>query len=84
MSNLKHKFVKNISDLIRSKISETSLALKVKLVKNDSYDEFVRQMYKFLSHEITSFIQDKLHEWDICKINNRLDILVESYLRTIK
>ncbi len=84
MNYLQHKFIDNIDKLIKQKLFEISLAVKVKLVQEDKYDWFVARIYQSISHELTVFINKKLDLLDTNLISDRLDNLIQTYLKTIK
>lgn len=84
MNYLQHKFIDNINKLIKQKLFEISLAVKVKLVQEDKYDWFVARIYQSISHELTVFINKKLDLLDTNLISDRLDNLIQTYLKTIK
>lgn len=84
MNYLQHKFIDNIDKLIKQKLFEISLAVKVKLVQEDKYDWFVAKIYQSISHELTAFINKKLDLLDTNLISDRLDNLIQTYLKTIK
>ena len=84
MNYLQHKFIDNIDKLIKQKLFEISLAVKVKLVQEDKYDWFVAGIYQAISHELTVFINKKLDLLDTNLISDRLDNLIQTYLKTIK
>lgn len=84
MNYLQHKFIDNIDKLIKQKLFEISLAVKVKLVQEDKYDWFVAKIYQSISHELTVFINKKLDLLDTNLISDRLDNLIQTYLKTIK
>ena len=84
MNYLQHKFIDNIDKLIKQKLFEISLAIKVKLVQEDKYDWFVARIYQAISHELTVFINKKLDLLDTNLISDRLDNLIQTYLKTIK
>lgn len=84
MNYLQHKFIDNIDKLIKQKLFEISLAVKVKLVQEDKYDWFVARIYQSISHELTVFINKKLDLLDTNLISDRLDNLIQIYLKTIK
>lgn len=84
MNYLQHKFIDNIDKLIKQKLFEISLAVKVKLVQEDKYDWFVARIYQSISHELTVFINKKLDLLDTNLISDRLDNLIRTYLKTIK
>jgi len=84
MNYLQHKFIDNIDKLIKQKLFEISLAVKVKLVQEDKYDWFVARIYQAISHELTVFINKKLDLLDTNLISDRLDNLIQTYLKTIK
>lgn len=84
MNYLQHKFIDNIDKLIKQKLFEISLAVKVKLVQEDKYDWFVARIYQSISHELTVFINKKLDLLDTNLISDRLDNLIKTYLKTIK
>lgn len=84
MNYLQHKFIDNIDKLIKQKLFEISLAVKVKLVQKDKYDWFVAKIYQSISYELTAFINKKLDLLDTNLISDRLDNLIQTYLKTIK
>lgn len=84
MNYLQHKFIDNIDKLIKQKLFEISLAVKVKLVQEDKYDWFVARIYQSISYELTAFINKKLDLLDTNLISDRLDNLIQTYLKTIK
>lgn len=84
MNYLQHKFIDNIDKLIKQKLFEISLAVKVKLVQEDKYDWFVARIYQSISHELTVFINKNLDLLDTNLISDRLDNLIQTYLKTIK
>lgn len=84
MNYLQYKFIDNIDKLIKQKLFEISLAVKVKLVQEDKYDWFVAKIYQSISHELTVFINKKLDLLDTNLISDRLDNLIQTYLKTIK
>lgn len=84
MNYLQHKFIDNIDKLIKQKLFEISLAIKVKLVQEDKYDWFVARIYQSISYELTVFINKKLDLLDTNLISDRLDNLIKTYLKTIK
>lgn len=84
MNYLQHKFIDNIDKLIKQKLFEISLAVKVKLIQEDKYDWFVAKIYQSISHELTVFINKKLDLLDTNLISDRLDNLIKTYLKTIK
>lgn len=84
MNYLQHKFIDNIDKLIKQKLFEISLAVKVKLVQEDKYDWFVARIYQSISYELTVFINKKLDLLDTNLISDRLDNLIQIYLKTIK
>ena len=84
MNYLQHKFIDNIDKLIKQKLFEISLAIKVKLVQEDKYDWFVARIYQAISYELTVFINKKLDLLDTNLISDRLDNLIQTYLKTIK
>lgn len=84
MNYLQHKFIDNIDKLIKQKLFEISLAVKVKLVQEDKYDWFVARIYQSISYELTVFINKKLDLLDTNLISDRLDNLIQTYLKTIK
>lgn len=84
MNYLQHKFIDNIDKLIKQKLFEISLAVKVKLVQEDKYDWFVAKIYQSISYELTVFINKKLDLLDTNLISDRLDNLIQTYLKTIK
>lgn len=84
MNYLQHKFIDNIDKLIKQKLFEISLAIKVKLVQEDKYDWFVAKIYQSISYELTVFINKKLDLLDTNLISDRLDNLIQTYLKTIK
>lgn len=84
MNYLQHKFIDNIDKLIKQKLFEISLAIKVKLVQEDKYDWFVARIYQSISYELTVFINKKLDLLDTNLISDRLDNLIQTYLKTIK
>lgn len=84
MNYLQHKFIDNIDKLIKQKLFEISLAVKVKLVQEDKYDWFVARIYQSISHELIAFINKKLDLLDTNLISDRLDNLIQTYLKTIK
>lgn len=84
MNYLQHKFIDNIDKLIKQKLFEISLAVKVKLVQEDKYDWFVARIYQAISHELIVFINKKLDLLDTNLISDRLDNLIQTYLKTIK
>lgn len=84
MNYLQHKFIDNIDKLIKQKLFEISLAVKVKLVQEDKYDWFVAKIYQSISYELTAFINKKLDLLDTNLISDRLDNLIQTYLKTIK
>ena len=84
MNYLQHKFIDNIDKLIKQKLFEISLAVNVKLVQEDKYDWFVARIYQSISHELTVFINKKLDLLDTNLISDRLDNLIQTYLKTIK
>ncbi len=84
MNYLQHKFIDNIDKLIKQKLFEISLAVKVKLVQKDKYDWFVAKIYQAISYELTAFINKKLDLLDTNLISDRLDNLIQTYLKTIK
>ncbi len=84
MNYLQHKFIDNIDKLIKQKLFEISLAVKVKLVQEDKYDWFVARIYQAISHELIVFINKKIDLLDTNLISDRLDNLIQTYLKTIK
>lgn len=84
MNYLQHKFIDNIDKLIKQKLFDISLAVKVKLVQEDKYDWFVARIYQLISYELTAFINKKLDLLDTNLISDRLDNLIQTYLKTIK
>lgn len=84
MNYLQHKFIDNIDKLIKQKLFEISLAVKVKLVQEDKYNWFVARIYQSISYELTAFINKKLDLLDTNLISDRLDNLIQTYLKTIK
>lgn len=84
MNYLQHKFIDNIDKLIKQKLFEISLAVKVKLVQEDKYDWFFARIYQAISYELTAFINKKLDLLDTNLISDRLDNLIQTYLKTIK
>ncbi len=83
MNYLQHKFIDNIDKLIKQKLFEISLAIKVKLVQEDKYDWFVSRIYQSISHELTMFINKKLDLLNTDLISDHLDNLIQTYLKTI-
>lgn len=84
MNQLKIKYIHEIDVLIKTKISEINMAMYVHLVKEDSYQEFVTNLYNFLSNEIKKVVNLNLKKINIDIISDRLDNLLTNYLKTLQ
>lgn len=84
MNQLKIKYIHEIDVLIKTKISEINMAVYVHLVKEDSYQEFVTNLYNFLSNEIKKVVNLNLKKLNIDIISERLDNLLTNYLKTLQ
>lgn len=84
MNQLKIKYIHEIDVLIKTKISEINMAVYVHLVKEDSYQEFVTNLYNFLSNEIKKVVNLNLKKINIDIISDRLDNLLTNYLKTLQ
>lgn len=84
MNQLKIKYIHEIDVLIKTKISEINMAVYVHLVKEDSYQEFVTNLYNFLSNEIKKVVNLNLKKLNIDIISDRLDNLLTNYLKTLQ
>lgn len=83
MNQLKIKYIHEIDVLIKTKICEINMAVYVHLVKEDSYQEFVTNLYNFLSNEIKKVVNLNLKKLNIDIISDRLDNLLTNYLKTL-
>lgn len=84
MNQLKSKYIHEIDALIKTKISEINMAMYVRLVKEDSYQEFVTNLYYFLSNEIKKVVNLNLKKLNIDIISDRLDNLLINYLKNLQ
>lgn len=84
MNQLKSKYIQEIDVLIKTKISEINMAMYVNLVKEDSYQEFVTNLYNFLSYEIKKVVNLNLKKINIDVISTRFDDLLTNYLKTLR
>lgn len=83
MNQLKSKYVQEIDVLIKTKISEINMAMYISLVKQDSYQEFVTNLYNFLSYEIKKLVNLNLKKLNVNSITDRLDELLLKYLENL-
>lgn len=84
MNQLKIKYIHEIDVLIKTKISEINMAVYVHLVKEDSYQEFITNLYNFLSNEIKKVVNLNLKKLNMDIISDRFDNLLTNYLKTLQ
>ncbi len=76
----KNKIFNFIVPLVNQKINNINLAIKIKIIKENLYDNFIKSIYYHLSNEITNFIVEKINEIDVKLIEKRLDKIIKLYL----
>lgn len=79
----KNKIFNFLVPLINQKINNINLAIKIKIIKENLYDNFIESIYYQLSNEIAKFIVEKIDEIDIKIIEKRLDKAINLYLKTL-
>lgn len=79
----KNKIFNFLVPLINQKINNINLAIKIKIIKENLYDNFIKSIYYHLSNEITKFVITKIEEIDIKVIEKRLDKAINLYLKTL-
>ncbi len=79
----KNKIFNFIVPLVNQKINNINLAIKIKIIKENLYDNFIKSIYYHLSNEITNFIVEKINEIDVKLIEKRLDKIIKLYLETL-
>ncbi|MDE5617251.1 MAG: hypothetical protein K2I36_00145, partial [Ureaplasma sp.] len=79
----KNKIFNFLVPLINQKINNINLAIKIKIIKENLYDDFVENIYHLLSKEIKNIIVKKINEIDLSIVKKRLDEIITLYLKTL-
>lgn len=79
----KNKIFNFIVPLVNQKINNINLAIKIKIIKENLYFNFIKSIYYHLSNEITNFIVEKINEIDVKLIEKRLDKIIKLYLEAL-
>ncbi|MBR2651533.1 hypothetical protein IKD48_01855 [bacterium] len=66
------------------KIDEITLSLEIYLVKNDAYEKFIKFIIVNIQKELVNFFKNQIDKINSNLINNKIDILVDKYLKSIR
>lgn len=83
MNSQKNKYIYLINDLIEQKINEILLAIKIRMIKEDTYDQITNKIYLFIYRQIKNFLINNIDNFDEDLLIKRINILIKTYLKQI-
>lgn len=83
MNSQKNKYIYLINDLIEQKINEILLAIKIKMIREDTYDQIINKIYLFIYRQIKNFLINNIDNFDEDLLIKRINILIKTYLKQI-
>lgn len=83
MNSRKNKYICLINELIEQKINEIVLAIKIKMIKEDSYEEIVNKLYLFIYKQIRSTLINNIDNFNDELLVQRINVLIKTYLKQI-
>ncbi|MBR2652154.1 hypothetical protein IKD56_02135 [bacterium] len=84
MDILKKQIINEINESLIKKIDEITLSLEIYLVKNDAYEKFIKFIIVNIQKELVNFFKNQIDKINSNLINNKIDILVDKYLKSIR
>ena len=84
MDILKKQIINEINESLIKKIDEITLSLEIYLVKNDAYEKFIKFIIVNIQKELIIFFKNQIDKINSNLINNKIDILVDKYLKSIR
>lgn len=84
MDILKKQIINEINESLIKKIDEITLSLEIYLVKNDAYEKFIKFIIVNIQKELINFFKNQIDKINSNLINNKIDILVDKYLKSIR
>lgn len=83
MNSLKKKYISNINNLINQKKAQILMLMKIQIIKQDNYDEFIQKLYNFFYKIIKNSLLEIFENINEEEINKRLDKLIKIYLTSL-
>ena len=83
MNSRKNKYICLVNELIEQKINEIVLAIKIKMIKEDSYEEIVNKFYLFIYKQIRSTLINNIDNFNDELLVQRINVLIKIYLKQI-
>lgn len=84
MDILKKQIINEINESLIKKIDEITLSLEIYIVKNDAYEKFIKFIIVNIQKELVNFFKNQIDKINSNLINNKIDILVDKYLKSIR